>query len=331
MSTQIWESSSELFLSRRRGLDICPFFSEGDLLLDGRYVIQKALGSGGFGMVYCALDNLRRQHIALKVAEAGSCDPRVARRVLEHEFRVYARVGPHPNLIEVYDIHYAPWRNTGFLIMAMELVGGGSLRDWLMAHQEQRDIRLSQGKKLIIQACRALSAAHHAGVTHRDVKPENLLITLDGVIKLSDFGAAHCLQTFQLSTSGVRRSSLRLGTPTYMSPEMFVTAHPQEVGPSTDIYAMGCVMYEMFSKECRPPFSGNHQELRECHLHSPAPELRDIDPRLAAIVARCLEKSISRRSSAVELLEHSRAVDTGQWSRRPDTHVRKHQEEWQRR
>jgi len=331
MSNFTLESSSDMFLSRNSGLTTRPVFAEGNSLLGDRYVVTDFLGGGGYGVVYRAEDRLLRRQIALKMAKVGPCDPLAARRILEHEFRVYHRVGSHPNLVAVYDMHYLPWRNAGVLIMAMEWVDGGSLRDWLQANESNREVRVRHGRKLIMQACSCLSALHRHGVAHLDIKPENLLLTRDGVLKVSDLGAAQCLNTILRSSAGARPSVLRHGTPHYMSPEQFAADDSREIGVQSDIYAVGIILYEMFSERCRPPFSGTYQELRERHLHSPAPELKGIDPRLAAIVARCLEKSVSRRSSAVELLEHSRAVGTGQWSRRPDAHVRRHQESWQRR
>ena len=280
-----------LFLSSLR----IPCESELDLepgtsLLSGRYTIKKCLGTGGFSATFLAHDDVRGEEVALKIAEAGPCDPEIARLVLENESRIYSIIGGHPHILRVHDLHYIPWHRTGLLAMSMEVADGESFRHWLLRKKHDRQTRLNQGLDYFKQMCNALSAVHQANTVHLDIKPENFLF-VRGRLKLADHGAARTIQTLQLTT-GVHVPSIahRIGTPAYMSPELLTAAHPEDVDQRVDIYSLGCVGYEIFSKRCHPPFGGSFDELRERHLCCTPPPLEDVSERIARVVARCLEK-----------------------------------------
>jgi serine/threonine protein kinase len=282
--------SSELFLSRRAGTQALSTISEGTALLGGRYVVRSLLGRGGFAAVFLAHDELRHEDVALKIAEAGLCDPETARAVLEHESRVYSRIHDYQHVLRVHDLQYFPWRNSGLMAMTMELAKGGPFRRWLLQHKDDHYTRVTQGLEYFKQMCVGVSAIHKARVLHLDLKPDNFLF-VGCLLKVSDFGAARFLQTLQLSSSMPCRPLMpRLGTPPYMSPEQFIAAHPDDLDERADIYALGCIAYEIFHPKCHPPFGGTEDEIRERHLHLTPPPLVGVDANVARVVARCLEK-----------------------------------------
>ena len=273
-------------------------------LCDGRYTIEKLIGRGGFSGVYLADDAETNRKIALKIAEAGPCDNETARHQLKREFRVYTRITDLQHVLRVFDIHYEPWENTGLMLLAMEYAEGGTLRQWLLRHSDNLQARRSEGLAHFKQACLGTQAVHQSDAVHSDLKPENLLFA-GGALKVSDFGAAKCLQTLQMSsTANVNHSDMRTGTPVYMSPELFAAAHPDDVDHRSDIYSLGCILYEILHPQCHAPFGGSKAELRERHLSFPPPRLPDADERYTRVVARCLEKDPARRYRDIpELLQ----------------------------
>jgi len=289
-------------------------FEADNWLPENRYEILGELGRGQYGVVYRARDKIRNLDVALKAARTESCEPQHAHRILQHELCMNSLVSGHANIVQVYDLHYTPGCPEGTLLMAMELVEGISLRRWLRDLAGRQNVRIDNGIPMMIQVCEGLIALHHAGVVHLDLKPENILINRDGVLKISDLGAAQYLHALHL-TASCRYEELLHGTPAYMSPEQFVASDPRDIGVESDIYSLGAIMHETFSDNCRPPFAGTYEELREQHLRSAPPPLHNVSPELATIVARCLAKSVSRRSSAK--LIHQQASDglAGQFSR----------------
>ena len=258
--------------------------------LAGRYRIRELLGRGGFAGVFLAHDDIRHEDVALKIAEAGPCDPETARLVLANESRIYSRIGGHKHILSVHDLHYVPYRDTGILLLSMECADGGSLRHWLLRHKDDHQTRLTEGLEYFKQMCYAASGVHRAGALHLDIKPDNFLFC-HGILKLSDFGAARLLQTIQLSSSMPSRFlAPRLGTTAYMAPEQFTAAHPDDLDERADVYALGCVAHEIFHPLCHPPFGGTETEIRERHLHFTPPPLVGVDANVARVVARCLEK-----------------------------------------
>ena len=258
--------------------------------LAGRYTLKSSLGMGGFAAVFLARDDIRKEDVALKVAEAGPCDPEIARLVLEHESRVYSRISDHQHVLAVHDLHYVPWRDTGLLLLSMEHADGGSFRKWLIQHKDDHQTRLSEGLEYFKQMCYGVAAVHRASAVHLDLKPDNFLF-VRGILKVSDFGAARCLQTIRLSSSMPSRIALPWqGTLAYMAPELLVAAHPEDVDERADVYALGCIAFEIFHPQCHPPFGGTDDDIRERHLRFTPPPLVGVSEHLARVVARCLEK-----------------------------------------
>jgi len=241
----------------------------GTILGKDRYLVRDILGSGGYSTVYGAHDKQCGREMALKIAGMVAHTSSVTRRMIEREYNIYTRIGTHPHIVSVYDLVRAEWEGKPLLVLAMELVTGGTLRDWLNANKDRHDVRVRQGVPLMIQACLGLLAMHKAHVGHRDFKPENCLLTADGRLKLADFGAAVCLHNIAVNISGSQDASLHQWTLTYASPEQLLARHPQHVGLASDIYSLGIVMYELFSPECSPPFTGSLEQICEQHIHRP--------------------------------------------------------------
>ena len=262
-------------------------FVPGTLLGD-RYRIVSLLGAGGMGEVYRATDLRLGQPVALKfLPEEMARDPKSLAR-FHNEVRV-ARQVAHPNVCRVYDLGEVE----GFPYLSMEYVDGEDLHALL-----RRIGRLPSDKALEIarKLCAGLAAAHDKGVLHRDLKPANIMIDSRGHVLITDFGLAGVVgQIDGLET--------RNGTPGYMAPEQL---SGKEVSQQSDIYALGVVLYEMFTGK-RPFNAANRAELVQMEEEGlpPAPRtiVKDIDPAVESVILRCLDPDPRKRpQSALAVL-----------------------------
>ncbi len=252
-------------------------------VLAGRYRIVGLLGRGGMGEVYRADDLKLDQPVALKFLPHGldTDEDRLAR--FYREVRV-ARQVSHPAVCRVYDVGEAE----GHLFLSMELVDGENLASLL-----RRIGRLPPDKALDIarQLCAGLAAAHAKGVLHRDLKPANLMLDGQGNVRITDFGLAGLAES--LSDEDVRS-----GTPSYMSPEQL---QGREVSVRSDIYALGLVLYELYTG--RRAFQGKSlAELVRKHRDErpiePSALVAGLDPAVERAILACLEKEPRRRPSS---------------------------------
>jgi serine/threonine-protein kinase len=256
-------------------------------LFAGRFRIIALQGRGGMGQVYRAQDLELGQPVALKFLTAFRSDQR-ARSRLRTEVRL-ARQISHPNVCRVFDIGEA----TGELYLSMEYVDGEDLAGLL-----KRIGRLPADKGLDIarMLCAGLAAAHARGVLHRDLKPGNIMIDSRGEVRIMDFGLAAVAEQ-QLDAADVRS-----GTPAYMAPEQL---EGREASARSDIYALGLVLYELFTG--RPAFEGTDAaellRLRESHPSTtPSALVPDLDPAVERTILRCLEPDPRMRpASALEV------------------------------
>jgi serine/threonine protein kinase/tetratricopeptide (TPR) repeat protein len=248
----------------------------GDALRD-RYLIERELGRGGMATVYLARDLKHDRLVALKVLHpelAASLGPD---RFLR-EIRTAARL-QHPHILTVLDSGEA----SGLLWYAMPYVEGESLRQWLI---RERGLPVAAALRIAGEVALALDHAHRHGVVHRDVKPENILLS-DGQALLADFGVARALAD---AGGRLTETGLALGTPAYMSPEQ-ATAE-RELDGRSDVYALGCVLYEMLAGE--PPFTGpTAQSIIAKRLREPAPPIRRLRPTVSEEVERAVEISLA--------------------------------------
>ena len=234
-------------------------------LITGRYRVERPLGHGAMSTVDLALDVELDREVALKrLAENLSRDDDLRAR-FKREARLAARLA-HPNVVRIYDIGED---DDGRPFIAMEYVAGETLAE-LLARRGPLPAR--EVAELGIQACRALAAAHEAGLVHRDVKPQNLLLRSDGVLKLGDFGVAFGLEGTRLTMAGTV-----LGTAAYLAPEQ---ARGEEVTAAADVYGLGAVLYELLTG--RPP--RNPATLAELSRTTAIPVPDDAPPELARIV-----------------------------------------------
>ncbi len=204
---------------------------------NGRYQLQEILGQGGMAIVYKAWDERLRVERAIKILS-----PRVARRQslrkrFENEARTMARLA-HPNIVSVTDVVKEGDR----FFMVMELVTGGTLWDWVTAHGRMPP-RLAL--EYAIPVLEAMGAAHEAGVIHRDLKPQNIMLTAEGKPKVTDFGIAHVQDLF--NTSNLTRTGSVMGTWGYMAPEQRQSA--RDVDGRSDIYALGATVYAIVTAD----------------------------------------------------------------------------------
>ena len=269
--------------------------------LGGRYILLTLLGAGGMAKVYLARDELLGRKVALKILrEEHANDEEFAER-FRREAQSAAALS-HPHIVQIYD--YGEEANAPSYI-AMEYVSGGTLGDRVC---RDGPLGCAEAARLASQIAEALGFAHERGVIHRDVKPQNVLLSAAGDAKVADFGIARVT-----SASAISRTSVVLGTAAYISPEQ---AMGEPVGPASDLYSLGVVLYEMLTASV--PFEAESPvgvAMRHVHEGPPAP--REINPDVPegmdALVMRLLAKKPEERYlSALEVVEDlSRAQQGG--------------------
>jgi eukaryotic-like serine/threonine-protein kinase len=200
--------------------------------LGNRYLLSDLLGTGGMAEVFLAHDRMLDRDLALKVLmEHYAKDERFVRR-FRKEAQSAAALN-HPNVVQIYDQGRA---EDGRYYIAMEHVPGGSLKDLIL---RRGPLGSAEAARLASQVAEALHAAHARGIVHRDIKPQNVLLDEAGDAKVADFGIA-----LAASRSSISGTNLLFGTPSYMSPEQ---AMGERVGPESDLYSLGVVLYEMLT------------------------------------------------------------------------------------
>ncbi|MES2124442.1 MAG: protein kinase [Gemmatimonadota bacterium] len=207
--------------------------------LADRYRIERELGAGGMATVYLAEDLKHRRQVAIKVMRPELAESLGAERFLR-EVEIAAKLS-HPNILPVFDSGEAQ----GFLYYVMPLVEGESLPDRL---KREKQLPVGEALRIAREVAEALAYAHTRGIVHRDIKPANILLN-EGHAMVADFGIARAASS---SGQALTQTGLAIGTPQYMSPEQ--ASGDPNIDGRTDIYALGCVLYEMLAGE--PPFTG---------------------------------------------------------------------------
>jgi beta-lactam-binding protein with PASTA domain len=233
-------------------------------LLDGRYRIRTRIARGGMSTVYSAVDERLDRHVAIKVMESGlSADPAFADR-FTREARASAKLA-HINTVAVFD-QGAEVTNHGRLVyLVMELVTGRTLRDLL---RERGRLDPAEAVSIMEPVLAALAVAHRADLVHRDVKPENILLSDDGVVKVADFGLARAVGTEGAAT----QVGMMMGTVAYCSPEQVSRGNTDQ---RSDVYSAGIVLFELLTGQT--PYVGDSaMAVAYQHVHSrvPAPSSR---------------------------------------------------------
>lgn len=275
------EQLAEALHAASGGAAAAPPITRGALL--GRYVVLGALGAGGFGTVYEAFDPELERSVALKLLHGEAHASTPVQERLRREARALARLA-HPNVVPVYDLGELDGR----VYLAIELVRGQSLRAWLATPRSAREVL-----DVYAMAGRGLAAAHAAGVVHRDVKPENILLGDDGRVRVTDFGLAH--PTGDAAGGGTDGTGTvtrgHLGTPAYMSPEQ-LAQRPADA--RSDQFSFCVAVYEaLFGQR---PFAGDTIAEREASLSTPPAFPAGLTPSLR--VRRALRRGLSIDPSA---------------------------------
>jgi eukaryotic-like serine/threonine-protein kinase len=264
-----------------------PDFILPGQLLAHRYHIKAVLGGGGMGRVFRAHDLELDEEVAIKVLSALPKRESTL-QLLRKEIKV-ARAITHPNVVRVHDLG----ESGGLRFLTMEHVSGTTLRRLI---DQRGHLDLMPGLQVSKQLCRGLAAVHVGGMVHGDVKPENVMVLPNGLVKLMDFGLAR-RAGFESAEGGTVA-----GTPDYMSPEH---ARGAELDERSDLYAVGVLMFELFTG--KTPFEAEeYSDLLRLHLYAPPPDPREmrpeLPPTLAEVILFCLAKNrLERPGSAAEL------------------------------
>ncbi|MEE8146276.1 MAG: protein kinase, partial [Longimicrobiales bacterium] len=288
--------------------------------LEGRYAIDRELGEGGMATVYLADDLRHERKVALKVLKPELAAVVGAERFLA-EIKTTAHL-QHPHILALFDSGEAD----GFVFYVMPYVEGESLRQKL---DREHQLPVEEAVRIATNVAEALDYAHRHGVIHRDIKPGNVLIH-DGQPVISDFGIA--LAVGVAGGGRLTETGLSLGTPHYMSPEQ--ATGDQNVGPPTDMYALGCVLYEMLVGE--PPYTGSTAQavlgkIIAGKLASATEQRASVPANVDAAIRKALEKLPADRFTSAhdfasaladpafrhgeEVAEEVRAAASGPWNR----------------
>lgn len=265
----------------------------------GRFQIVRRLGRGSMGAVYLARDPLVERLIALKVLQVSASDsidtPPEARERFFREARAAARL-QHPNIVSIFDVG----ESEGLAWIAMEYIEGCTLGRCCLA---ERLLPVDEVLTHAAAAARALHCAHCAGIVHRDIKPDNLMISSDNRLKITDFGIA------RLGDAALTRTGLVLGTPAYMSPEQ-VSGRPLDA--RSDIYSLGASLYHLLTGQL--PFGGTTvsevmRNIQRQGLALPS----SIAPQLPGFIDGLLLRAMHRQPSArfASADDFAQALDAG--------------------
>ncbi len=251
--------------------------------LNGRYRVLRFLGEGGRKRVYLAKDERLGREVAFGVIKTEGLDGQGRERI-EREAQAMARLGSHPNLVGIHDIG----DDAGDIYMVQEFMAGGDIAATLRAAEGslpiERALALGRG------ACQGLEFIHKSGLIHRDLKPANIFLSEDGIAKVGDFGLAMAMDLSRITQHGTF-----IGTVAYMAPEQAVGG---DVSPRSDLYALGCVLYEMVTG--RPPFIGDGPTaVISQHLNTspvaPSWHRAECPPSLERVILALLEKDPAAR------------------------------------
>jgi tetratricopeptide (TPR) repeat protein/tRNA A-37 threonylcarbamoyl transferase component Bud32 len=268
------------------------------------YEILGVLGRGGMGVVYKARHIKLNRLVALKMVLAGAHAAPQALQRFRTEAEAVAHL-QHPNIVQIYEIG----EQDGLPFFSLEYLDGGCLLDQL----DGKPLPERKAAGLIEQLARAMHYAHAHGVVHRDLKPGNVLLAGDGTLKITDFGLAKRIDLD--GAGGQTRTGAIMGTPYYMAPEQ-AAGRTRQIGPATDVYALGAMLYEMLTG--RPPFRGVSamDTVQQVLALEPVPpsRLRQRLPRdLETVCLKCLRKEPDKRyGSALELAEDLRHFQAGE-------------------
>ena len=252
------------------------------LVLNDRYQLESQMGSGGMSVVYKARDTRLERVVAIKVLrKAFSSDPTFGER-FRQEAKAAANLS-HSNIVTVHDFGF----DQDHLFIVMEFIPGITLKSLI---QQRGRLTTDETIPLMVQACEGIGYAHRAGLIHCDVKPQNIIVTPDKRVKVTDFGIARALASIRSDEI----SEEVWGTPHYFSPEQ---ASGKAPSPASDVYGLGVVLFEMLTGQL--PFEATTPtELSRLHREAPPPEPRDFNPSINEALNRIILKTLSKDPAA---------------------------------
>ncbi|HLF09172.1 MAG TPA: protein kinase [Dehalococcoidia bacterium] len=264
---------------------------------NGRYTVRRFLGEGGKKKVYLAHDTRLDRDIAFALIKTEGLDE-AARARISREAQAMGRLGDHPHIVTIFDIG----QEEGQPYLVLPLMPGGDVGD-LIEKAEKHQLPLDTAIRITDQLCQALEHAHTKGIIHRDIKPGNVWLTQDGTAKLGDFGLAVAIDRSRLTQAG-----MMVGTVSYMPPEQ---AMGGTVEARSDLYSVGCMLYEMVTG--RPPFVGDDNiAIIGQHLNTPpvSPSWHhpDLPKGLETLILRLLEKDPNRRPTSAANVRQALAL-----------------------
>src|SRR5262245_40809090 len=254
-------------------------------LLDGRYRVGPKIARGGMATVYEATDTRLDRTVALKVLHSGYADDEAFASRFVREARSTARLS-HPHVVSVFD----QGEDDGTLFLAMEYVPGRTLRDVV---RDQAPLPPAHALALLEPVLSALATAHDAGFVHRDVKPENVLITDDGRVKVADFGLVRAVTT----ATNTATSGMLIGTVSYIAPELVTDG---SADARSDVYSAGVLLYELLTGQ-KPHQGETPIQVAYKHVHEdvppPSAAVEGIPPYVDALIARVTARQRDSRSA----------------------------------
>ena len=250
-----------------------------ETILNQRYELLAQQGSGGMSVIYKARDRMLGRMVAIKILRPSLTKDPAFLAKFQQEARSVAKMS-HANIITVHDVG----NDAATHYIVMEMVEGQDLKKLI---KTRGALPYEQAIDYAIQICAGLGFAHRSHLVHADVKPQNLLINSDGIVKVTDFGIAQAYT----DTMPPTRSEVVWGSPHYFAPEQ---ARGEKPSPASDVYSIGIVMFEMFTG--RLPYVGASQrELALAHIQSDVPQAHTVNPKLPPELSRVIAKVMSKR------------------------------------
>ena len=247
--------------------------------INDRYQIMKTIGEGGMANVYLAYDTILDRNVAVKVLRGDlATDEKFVRRFQREALSASSL--SHPNIVEVYDVG----EDNGSYFIVMEYIKGKHLKQLL---KQRGKLTLTEVVDIMLQVTDGMSAAHDKYIIHRDIKPQNIMILENGLIKITDFGIAMALNSTQLT-----QTNSVMGSVHYFPPEQ---ASGKGATIQSDVYSMGILMYELLTGEL--PFKGdNAVEIALKHIKEPFPKIRSILPNLPQSIENIIMKATAKNT-----------------------------------
>lgn len=256
------------------------------IVLNGRYELLERIGSGGMAIVYKAKDNALGRVVAIKLMHQSlTSDPDFLRR-FQHEAHAAANL-THPHIVTVHDIGQDGSRH----YIVMEYVEGQTLKQIVRGYSaDQRFIPISRTLNLMGQLCEGIGYAHRSQIVHCDIKPQNILVTHDDRVKVTDFGIARALNAISTQAD----DGMVWGTPQYFAPEQ---AAGQPTTPASDVYSIGIVLFEALTGTL--PFTGdNGTEIAMKHLQESPPPVDLLNPAVSPELTQIVNKLLAKEPTA---------------------------------